>query len=86
MRQCGICFYFAAWLFSLKFIYVCPVERLPVSYNRKQPVYGLVAYIIDDEAVRFPLLPFLLRIFPCLWIVRKQRIRPLCKQGVYISV
>ena len=47
-----MCFCFAAWLLCLIFVYICPIERFSVSYDRKQPVNDLVPYIVDDEAVR----------------------------------
>ena len=65
---------------------MCPVKGGLAPYDRKQPVYGLVAYVVDDESVRFSFFPLFLRILPRLWGVCKQGIRPLREQGVYIYV
>ena len=51
---------------------MCPVKGLLAPYDRKQPVYGLVAYVVDDESVRLSFFPLFLRILPRLRVVCKQ--------------
>ena len=72
--------FLAAWLLFLIFVYVFPIKRLLAPYNGKQPVYGLVPYVVDDKSVRLAFQPFPLRIFARLGIMRDQRVRPLGKE------